>query len=60
MTPEGILPEERLRRAREQKRKAIEERPRVESLVTRLKGHWKDNHFVERLLQQLDDTRRQA
>lgn len=53
-------PEERVTRAQKQKREAADERPAVDSLVAKLKRHLEENHFAERLYQQMSASRRHA
>ena len=55
---DGVTPEERLQVAHAQKKAAAAHRPVVERVVKRLAKHLEDNHFVDRLYEQLDSSRR--
>jgi hypothetical protein len=55
---DDITPDERLRRAEEEKRDAAAHRPAVDSLFGRLRQHLEENHFVDRLYEQIDASRR--
>lgn len=57
---DDLTPEQRVRRAQAQKREAADHRPEVDSLVARLKRHLDENHFAERLYQQMHSSRREA
>ena len=57
---DDATPEERVRRAHAQKKDARDGRPEVDRVVARLKRHLDENHFVERLYQQLNTSRREA
>lgn len=53
-------PEERVREARDQKKQAATERPAVDKIVARLTLRLAENHFADRLYQQLIDSWRRA
>ena len=55
---DDITPDERLRRAEAEKRDAVAHRSVVDSLFGRLKRHLEDNHFVDRIYEQIDASRR--
>lgn len=58
MPPDDLTPEQRIQRAEEQKREAERSRPKVDHLYRRLRRHLEENHFVERLVADLDHMRR--
>jgi hypothetical protein len=53
-------PEERVRRARQERDDTAASRDEVDSLVDRLKKHLAENHFADRLYEQLRASRRHA
>jgi hypothetical protein len=55
---DDITPDERLRRAEEEKRDAAAHWSTVDSLFGRLKRHLDENHFVDRIYEQIDASRR--
>ncbi|MGW3992345.1 DUF7620 family protein [Amycolatopsis sp. NPDC004772] len=60
MADDELTPEARVRHAKLQRDEVAEGRPRVDALVAKLKRHLDENHFVERLYEQLTATRRNA
>jgi hypothetical protein len=57
---DDITPEERVRRAKTQGEDAASCRSEVDSLVARLRRHLAENHFADRLYEQLNTSRRRA
>lgn len=57
---DDLTPEQRVRRAEAQQQDAAARRPEVERLFNRLRRHLEENHFADRLYQQMSASRRQA
>jgi len=57
---EDLSPEERVQRARKQREDAAAARGAVDRIVDQLRKHLAENHFADRLYEQLRSTRRHA
>jgi hypothetical protein len=57
---DDVTPEERVRRAHAQKNAAKADGVEVDRVVSRLRRHLEENQFVDRLYQQLMNSRREA
>lgn len=57
---DDLTPAERVRRAKTERAKSTAEGQKVDSVVERLRKHLEENHFVDRLYEQLISSRRHA